>query len=1263
MMSEFRRFPILKARCIKATKLLSVLISILFLLCFQFSYGQVPNLKFEHIGSEDGLPQSTIHGIAKDKYGFMWFGTWAGLCRYDGYSFKVYRFDASNKRSINNNRIHNIIRDSNKDLWILTFETGEICRYNYESDDFDRVQVSKVSKKFLKLLKRWNHYKSVNFSYHQYNWSLEFQENALVQQNMLTGEKRYYNSNPSNRWSLSERYVFDIYKDNHNIFWVGTFSNGINKANLNAKPFEYFYHDPCNPKTIIDNNVRAICEDHQGNLWVGTWDRGITIIEKGKYRHIRFPVTDNSNLTYNQIKTLFCDSRGIVWIGTKAGLVNFDPATNKFRYFDQFTYIGINKEIIHAAVYGISEDADHNIWIGSTYLGVFKYVASKNELIHYKSENILKADHAKVIIQDKKKQIWIGTEGAGISILQPIGDSVKLVRFLQSDKSMSSSTISDNRINCLYEDRDGVIWIGTGSGLDRYDSRNNKFIHFSKESALGNVTVAGIIEDENGALWISHKQGVTKINRKTLATRNYTVKDGLQGNEFSDGAAFKSTFSKKIYFGGNNGFNAFYPDSIIPEKTLPATVLTELEILSHRVIIDKEVNGRVVLSRPLHLTKEITLNYDDKTFALEFAGLHFSNPKANKYAYMLEGFDKEWIYTDASRRIAGYSNLEAGRYTFKVKSSNADGVWNNVPATLDIVIKPPFWETGWAYTFYTIIIILSAYLYHRYSSRLARLKSELAYETLIHEKETELHQNKVQFFTNISHEIKTPLTLILAPLERLMNSFSDNRGVYAQLLTMKLSSDRLLKLVNQLLDFRRLETGNVALNLKKHDIVALLKRILESFRDASAEKNIALKFKYDVDSCSFLYDEDKLEKVLVNLMANALKFTPVEGWIKLKFTFGNNGEQQYAVVEVINTGQGISEEEKDIIFLPFKQGKSNTSGGTGLGLAYSRGLVELHGGTLTVESYKVKEEVSETCFKVELPLKRDGNQEAEEMEIIEAKEISMIDPAPALKSDLLNEPKVVIGDRQAVILVVEDNVELRTYLKTYFENYYKVLDAANGREGLDIAFDVLPDIIISDVMMDEMDGLEFCRIIKTDMRTAHIPVILLTAKTPVEDELEGIETGADDYITKPFNLSVLTAKVKNLVISRNSLKEKYRKEISLQPNDDIPMSGDEKMLKRLLQFIEERLGDSELSVEEICSGVGVSRSQLYKKLRELTGLSLSEVVKEIRLKKAKQLLREDKFTVNEIAYMVGFSDSDYFRKCFKAEFSMTPTEYVKRSQS
>lgn len=1182
---------------------------------------QLPDLKFEHIGAENGLPQSSVQGITKDKYGFMWFGTWDGLCRFDGYHFKVYRFDAHNPHSINANRIQNIVKDTNDTLWVLTQQEYELCRYDYEKDQFDRIATRGLAPAFVKEIGSSQHRKTVRYSYQEYDWSIE-KYTSLVQTNRITGQKQYYPFNQSNPWSINDRNIADIYLDDQYNLWVGTFNGGISKANLKAKPFGYMYHDPMDAGSIADNVVTAVCTDNEGNLWIGTYDKGISIIGAGGTRHIAFNNVDNIGLSHDQIRSLYCDSRGTMWIGTRTGLLSTDSRATQFKGF-----YDINR--YRHAVYDIMEDERHDIWVATGRQGVYKYVVARDTLLIFNPWKTTNSRNTRTIIQARSGLLWVGTDDAGITVLQPVDDTVKLVERFLYDAREGSNTISDNRIYCLFEDRAGRIWVGTGNGLDYYDTRTRKFTHALQHTELSAMLVSAITDDDQGNLWISHKNGITRLDFHTLATRTYAVQDGLQSREFSDGAVFKNTADHQLYFGSNAGVNYFNPDNITPDTIAPKTVFTELQVLNHSVEVNQKVNGRVLLTRPLHLTSELILNYQDKSFAIEFAALHFASPQNIQYAYKLEGFDKDWTITDASRRQATYANLKPGSYTFLVKSRNSDGIWNEAPATLQITVKPPFWATNFAWCVYALLAAGAIVLYHNYTTRYNRMQREVLVKT----REQELYQEKLQFFTNISHEVKTPLTLILAPLEKLWELCTDQPVLREQIKTMKNNGERLLRMINQLLDFRRLETGNTVAELRMQDIAPFLNNIVGAFQPLAAEKQLKLECRFQQEACWAAFDTDKLEKAVSNLLFNAVKFTVPGGEIHVLL---NRDADNYIVIGVENTGNGISEQEKTAIFEPFKQGKE-AKGGTGLGLAYTRMLVELHQGHITVESVPLPGGLYATTFRIFLP-----------------------GQPPALQLTASAESGSA-GSRKSVILVVEDHPEVRTFLVQHFSTLYQVLAAADGRAGLTLAREHLPDLIISDIMMPEMDGWEFCRQIKTNTLTAHIPLILLTAMAPVENEIEGYETGADDYIVKPFHVQHLTARVRNLLASRQQVKEKYRREIALQPSPEAVASQEEVLLKALLAYVEERITDTELSVDAICQAVGVSRSQLYRRVKAATGLSVADVIKEIRLRRAQQLLQNQGVNISEVAYMVGFANPEHFSKCFKAEFGVTPSEYQKNN--
>jgi signal transduction histidine kinase/CheY-like chemotaxis protein/sugar lactone lactonase YvrE len=905
------------------------------------------------------------------------------------------------------------------------------------------------------------------------------------------------------------------------------------------------------------------------------------------------------------------------------------------------------------SVFGIAEDDKTNIWL-ATWNGLFKYDRKSDRLLHFDAEKTLPHNHVWTIIIDSEQRIWAGTEGGGIAILKEGNDNqLHLVKQLQHDGTTHQS-ISDNRIYSIFEDGKGGFWIGTGNGLDYYNWQTNTIKHLSQQSELWpKGTIAGITEDQKGFIWLSHKQGLSRINTTDLTIRTFSKQDGLQSNEFTEGAVYRSN-NDILYFGGNAGVNYFSPDSIRTNPIAPKVVLTELRILNEVVEVDQTVNGRIVLDKPLYLTPAINLTHDDKSISIEFAALHYANPIGNKYAYKLEGFDKDWIYTDASKRVASYSNLVPGKYLFQVKASNSDGIWTETPVELHIDVSPAIWASTGAYLLYTAIILFLLYAFFYYITRYTRIKSKMAYETILHKKELELHENKVQFFTNISHEIKTPLSLILSPIQLLKDRRKDDVYLQAQLQTMESNGNRLLKTVHQLLDIRRFETGHEILRVNRTDIIALVRKTVESFSQEAKQRKIQLKVDTLFPSLFVELDSDKIEKVLYNLLSNAFKFTERGGTIKVRI----RKIQEQLCIDVMDNGAGISVIDLDRIFKPFLQGKSSAPGGSGLGLTYSKSLVEMHGGTLSVQSRSHSNEFKLTVFRISLSMNAITRQSIAETDLSIANKIDH-ENASSLFLPPLHDAIDYTLPRRCTILFVEDNDEMRRYLVNFFAPDYDTLEAENGEKGLLLAKQYVPDLIISDVMMPKLDGLSFVQMVKSDILLRHIPVILLTARSLMEYEMEGLVRGADDYMVKPFHLPILALKVRNQLLACFRMQEKLKTKISVEPTKLDIQCPDEHLLQKVMVYIEEHIADTDLKVDNICLSIGLSRAQLYRKIKALTGYTMADMIKEIRLKRANQLLQNKAFQVSEVAYMVGFNDPYYFSKNYKARFGYSPRERKK----
>jgi signal transduction histidine kinase/DNA-binding response OmpR family regulator len=745
---------------------------------------------------------------------------------------------------------------------------------------------------------------------------------------------------------------------------------------------------------------------------------------------------------------------------------------------------------------------------------------------------------------------------------------------------------------------------------------------------------------------------------------NYNYHNGVQNNNFVHGAGLRISHGE-LFFGGLDGFNYFNPAYLKKNINIPSVLITELRISNQLVV--PSADGPI--KENISIAKEINLDYK-QNFALSFVGLNYTSPEQNMYAYKLDGFDKNWNYVGSST-TASYTNLDPGEYIFRIKASNNDGVWNNNGASIRIYVRPPFWRTTLAYILYALIIIGSV-LYFRYKS-IQKIRREFALEQERMQKEQErkeaertheLDRLKIKFLTNLSHEFRTPISLILGPVEKLLSQ-KKNESSIGQLHMIKRNARRLLNLVNQLLDFRKMEEQELKLQTSEGELVTFVKEVVDSFKDLSERKKIDFVFRSQIDQLYTLFDHDKLERILFNILSNAFKFTLAGGQIRLELERDDNRSREsitWVAIKITDTGIGIPEDKKGKIFERFFQHTTATTilnQGTGIGLSITKEFVKMHnGGTIDVESEPGKG----TTFTVHLPFvslkapEKNAEYSPEE------------DTEPTIESkqteELLEEVNEVAlpNNKKDLpsILLVEDNEDFRFYLKDNLRLQYKVFEATNGKEGWQKALACHPQLIVSDISMPYMNGIELTQKIKSDKRTSHLPVILLTALTGEEDQLKGLEIGANDYITKPFNFEVLNAKIKNLLVLNTTLKNTYTKQIKvITPEIEIE-SADEKLLQEIMRHLEENLTNSQLSVEDLSRHVGMSRSSLYSKLLELTGQTPVEYIRSVKLEKAAFLLEKSDMNIAQIAYSVGFSTPNYFAKSFKAKFNMLPSEYMNK---
>jgi signal transduction histidine kinase/DNA-binding response OmpR family regulator len=853
--------------------------------------------------------------------------------------------------------------------------------------------------------------------------------------------------------------------------------------------------------------------------------------------------------------------------------------------------------------------------------------------------------------------LWVGTRGNGLYRFKARDKEVEIDIYQQGKDSTNS--LSNDVINVIYEDHGGKLWIGTDDGLNSFDRRTKKFSVREIKKNSSNSVIVSILEDDFGKLWLAHWDGLTVIDPLDPEyIKNYDTHDRVQGGFFYSNVCFKDSHGR-VLFAGSDGFNIINPASLAGNPNQAPLVIQNFQVLNQLVPFGKDFNDRVLLYKPISQAGEITLKHFENTISFEFAALDFAAPDKIRYAYQLDGLDKDWTHTDASRRYVNYTNLNYGNYTFKVKATNNDGVWSDNVSEISIVILPPWWKTHWAVLLYAIGAMSVLYGFRKLILMRANFIHDLKLERVQRENMEKLNRAKLQFFTNISHEFRTPLTLILGPVQSLFESGTGSKIVRDQLHSINNNAQRLLRLVNQLLDFRKAESGNLKLEVSEGNIVKFLKEIKLSFDGLAEQMKIDFRFYSSSNVIKAWFDRDQFEKIMFNLLSNAFKHTPEHGTIAIRVVEGKDD----IAIAVEDSGKGIKPEHYETIFQTFfSYDEDRHHTGTGIGLALTKSLVDAHHGTISVE--RTEDQV--TRFTVKLSC---GNKHFDQSELSKGPiDVEHIEFYPVLSPDTLfqTEPEtdqlLQRTEDQPKLMIVEDNNDVRAYIKSIFINDFVILEAENGKEGLSLAQEEIPDIIISDVMMPVTDGISMTRQLKSDAKTSHVPIILLTARTSLIFKVEGLETGADDYVNKPFNPKVLQLKVRNLIRAREVMRKAFRDNdtLSIEPRRLTLTSTDEDFVQKVLTSIENNISNADYSVEELGLDVAMSRMQLYRKLKALTGQSANEFIRTIRLKRAAQMLEQNQLTIAEITYEVGFNDLQYFRECFKKQFGVTPSEYMQK---
>ncbi len=1150
-----------------------------------------------------------ITSIVKDKSSnCLWLGTWDnGLYKYDlsTKNYKNYRLDKQNPTSLTSNNTYRIFLDSKNQLWVGTWGGG-LNKLNRTTEEFQKVELN------------------------------------------IPG--LYTNDN---------QIILSIQEDPSGLLWIGTDGTGIFKFDLNQKKFHNIGYDVKTNALMSSSHIYSVYVDPFNKLWLGTKSGNIQYSSNW----INFINVNSSQIDQSTKAKLPWETRAFLqvdnylWIGTIKGMFrikNVGKNAGAIEAFYENTALGayLKNKKIHTIIKG----SDGKIWIGTQEHGVVCITNINKQQPTFKlyspAANVkgaLQNERAICIIEDSKKRIWVGTF-KGLHLYNVAKDNFEV--FTQNNQLQNS--ISNNTIHSLAEDKHGNIWAASQSGLNMINDYKNGRIYvttFTSKNGLPSDYVNAVITDDKGYVWASTNKGIIRLNPQTKRITVFDKKEGIQSNVFVEDAQYKDK-NGNFFFGGAEGLTYFHPDSILINKFTPPIYFTNLSINNKSYEFGRLVSDSTILIKPFYETKEITLNHVENIFSIEFAALDFHSPDKNEYMYILEGFNKSWVYAGKNRLVT-FTNLKSGTYTLKVKATNSDKIWNETPLELKINILPPPWKTWWAYTSYILIFIFLLWLTRYIGLRQVDLKNQLVLTNLARKQENELSDFKERLFTNLSHEFRTPLTLILGPIDDLLQRKNLESSVARSLRLIQKQSKRMLRMVNQLLDFQKAEVGSLKLTPQQGEIVSFCRDIYTLFSDEAARRNIQYQFVAKEKFVAFTFDHNKLEIIVFNILANAFKFTPNNGSITLSVY---KDETQHCIITIQDTGMGIPPSELELIFDRFYRGKETNAtniSGTGIGLSFVKELTLLHNGKITAHSNGK----NGSLFTINLPplLKSDtglviqGNALANINQTIET----------TLNSNAMMEENESITHELPIILLVEDESDMLQYVYETLAPSYQVITATNGREGVEKAIEVIPDLIVSDVMMPEMDGIELCRKLKSDKNTSHIPIILLTALSDMNHHVEGIREGADVYLPKPFNSQLLLVHIHNLINSRNLLKDLYAKKIFLGSSNFEIETYEEEFLYKLMKVVEENIANFNFNNDELANHMFMSKSTFYRKLKAITGMSGNEFIRTARLNHAAKLLESGKYSVTEVAYESGFNDIKYFRKRFQERFNVTPSEYKK----
>ena len=1301
---------------------------------------------FKNLSIRNGLSQNTVNAILQDRKGFMWLGTKDGLNRYDGLSFRKFKHDAANPRSIGNSFITSLYEDFNGNIWVGT-DAGVYIYYPekeaFEEFDCQSLEKTRIERSVSmiagdkqgrvwiaveaqgmfcydarqKLLRNYplseisSNIKCFTFDSGGTLW-LGFYGDGLYYSKDNLATVHPYGSPEDGKREFEGGVITKIVQGNYNCLYIGSVKEGVSELNLTSGQVR-------NLLAIDESGESIFCRDllpySDNELWIGT-ESGIYIynLRTAQFIHLRASLYDSYSLSDNAIYALYKDREEGLWIGSYFGGVDYYP--RQYTYFAKYYPKNIANSLHGKRVREFCRADDGTLWIGTEDGGLNHFNPKTKEFHFFEPSAGFTNIHG--LCMDGS-HLWVGTFSKGLRVI----DTRPGVVLRTYTEGHTSHSLNDNSIFSICRTSAGEIYLGTLFGLLRYNRTqdnfdripelNGKFVYDIKEDSYGNLWLATyangaycydvsarrwknyvfdaedekslpydkvlsvfedsyrqiwlttqgggfclfhpdtetftryglkdglpndvvyqIVEDDDRFLWLTTNNGLVRFDPKTMEMKVFSTANGLPTNQFNYRSGFKDE-AGNIYLGSINGFVAFDPRTFAENRQVPAVAITDFLLFNKEVPVGETDSP---LKSSITFSDKVVLTADQNSFSFRIAALSYQAPRMNKLMYKLEGFDEGWL-TIGESPLVTYSNLGYGDYVFKVKASNSDGVWNEQETSLHLSILPPFYLSGWAYCFYVLFFMGCLVCVIFYFKRRNYRKQHRQMEMLEQEKEREVYHAKIDFFTNVAHEIRTPLTLIKGPLENIILKKEVDSETKEDLYIMKQNTERLLNLTNQLLDFRKTETRGFRLNFTECDVVAVLRETYLRFTSLAKQKG--LDFILELPQECFMADvnQEALTKIISNLLNNGVKYASTYLRISLET------DEKVFHIRTFNDGEMIPDTMKEEIFKPFVRldKEDEVATGTGIGLALSRSLAELHQGSLMMEK---GEEVN--CFCLTLPVNQDSTI------TLLAENVSQVEE----NSCGWEQEETDTKEKKPMILVVEDNPDMLAFIRKQLTTEYSVLTAMNGIEALAVLDNHYVNLVVSDVMMPQMDGFELCKTIKSDLSYSHIPVVLLTAKTNIQSKIEGLELGADAYIEKPFSVEYLLANISSLIHNREKLRQTFAKSPFVAANTMALTKADEEFIWKLNDIIQANLHNPEFSMEDMADALKMSRSSFYRKIKGVLDLSPNEYLRLERLKQAAQLLKEGKSRVNEICYTVGFNSPSYFSKCFLKQFGVLPKDFI-----